>query len=508
MDCARYEHSLLSAPWLVIVSRRKWVINGALVAVLGLSVGGAVLAVGDPTTAAATGSRTATVSVGTVAASVSASGNLAAATTVGADFSGSGGTVTAIYVKVGQKVTAGQALARVDATSARRALRTAEASLASAQAQQSTTTQGQSSAEKARDEASVRSAQVSLDNAETSLSQAKASRTLDSNQQDALVAAAKATYDAAGDASSRASARSALTQAKNTRDSTRLKDNQQVQNAAGQVSSAKVALASQRAAAAVNSQPARAGSVNSAAAQVASARVQVATAQTTLDQTVLRAPVGGTVASISGVVGESSSGTSGSSSTSSSSSSSSSTSSTSSTSTTGFVVISSLSHLQVTSQVAEADAGKVKVGQKATVTFSAANVTANGTVTGLDVEDTVSNNVVEYGVTVSLDDPPASLKLGQTASVSITTGTKSGVLSVATSAVTTVGTRHTVTVRKNGKDSVVQIQTGLTGDSTTEVTSGLSDGDVVVIPTSTGSTGGFTFPGGGLGGGPGGGLGG
>ena len=158
------------------------------------------------------------------------------------------------------------------------------------------------------------------------------------------------------------------------------------------------------------------------------------------------------------------------------------------------MVISSLSHLQVTSQVAEADAGKVKVGQKATVTFSAADVTVNGTVTGLDVEDTVTNNVVEYGVTVSLVDPPTSLKLGQTASVSITTGTKSDVLSVPTSAVTTVGTRHSVTVRKNGKDSVVQIQTGLTGDSTTEVTSGLSEGDVVVIPTSSGGTGASPSP--------------
>ena len=480
------------------MSRTKWVLNTALVAALGLSVAAAVLAVGDPETAAASGSRTATASVGTVTASVSASGNLAAATTVGANFEGSGGTVTAIYVQVGQKVTAGQELARVDDTSARRSLRTAEASLAAAQAQLTSTTQGQTSAEKARDRSAIRSAQVSLDNAETSLSQARASRALDMNQQNALVAAARASYDAAGDAAGKASARSALVQAKNTRDSARLKDNQQVQGAAGQVASARVALAAQRAAAAVNSQPARKGSVNSAAAQVASARVQVDTARTTLDQTVLRAPVAGTVASISGVVGESSSAAA-SSSDSSSSTSSTTSSSTSSTSTSGFVVISSLSQLQVTSQVAEADTGKVKVGQQATVTFSAADVTVNGTVTGLDVEDTVTNNVVEYGVTVSLVDPPTSLKLGQTASVSITTGTKSDVLSVPTSAVTTVGTRHSVTVRKDGTDSVVQIQTGLTGDSTTEVTSGLSEGDVVVIPTSSGSTGGFTFPGGGIG---------
>jgi multidrug efflux pump subunit AcrA (membrane-fusion protein) len=368
-----------------------------------------------------------------------------------------------------------------------------------------TPTLGHTRPQTPRDQVAVRSAQVTLDNAKTSLSQARASRALDTVQQDALVAAAQASYDAAADAAGKASARSALIQAKNTRDSTRRKDNQQGQSAAGQVASARVALAAQRAAAAVNSQPARQGSIKSAAAQVASAQVQVDSARTTLDQTVLRAPVAGTVASISGVVRESSSGAA---SSSDATSSTNSTSSTSSTSTSGFVVISSLSHLQVTSQVAEADAGKVKVGQKATVTFSAADVTVNGTVTGLDVEDTVTNNVVEYGVTVSLVDPPTSLKLGQTASVSITTGTKSDVLSVPTSAVTTVGTRHSITVRKNGKDSVVQIQTGLTGDSTAEVISGLSEGDVVVIPSSSGGTGGFTFPGGGIGGGPGGGLGG
>ena len=42
--------------------------------------------------------------------------------------------------------------------------------------------------------------------------------------------------------------------------------------------------------------------------------------------------------------------------------------------------------------------------QPATVTFSALNETATGTVTAIDLQDTVNNNVVEYGVTVSLAD--------------------------------------------------------------------------------------------------------
>ncbi len=45
------------------------------------------------------------------------------------------------------------------------------------------------------------------------------------------------------------------------------------------------------------------------------------------------------------------------------------------------------------------------------------------------------------------------------------------------------------------------MQTGLAGDSGTEITGGLAEGDVVVLPTSSGLPGGFTFPGGGLPGG-------
>ena len=67
-------------------------------------------------------------------ATVSGSGNVASADTISASFA-TGGTVTAIKVKTGQKVTANQVLATIDASCARRSLASAQAQLDSAQAQ-------------------------------------------------------------------------------------------------------------------------------------------------------------------------------------------------------------------------------------------------------------------------------------------------------------------------------------------------------------------------------------
>ena len=82
-------------------------VNGALVAAVA-AVGVAAAATFATPAASESSDRTATVAKGDVTASVSASGNLSAATTVNVDFSGSGGTVTDIYVVVGDKVKKGR----------------------------------------------------------------------------------------------------------------------------------------------------------------------------------------------------------------------------------------------------------------------------------------------------------------------------------------------------------------------------------------------------------------
>ena len=88
-------------------------------------------ALGSSSSASAA-TRTATVQRGVVTTSVSASGSVASAGDVAANFQ-TGGTLTALLVKQGQHVTKGQVLARIDSLSARQSVQEAEASLATAQ---------------------------------------------------------------------------------------------------------------------------------------------------------------------------------------------------------------------------------------------------------------------------------------------------------------------------------------------------------------------------------------
>src|SRR5262245_36364605 len=77
--------------------------------------------------------RTPRAAFGTVTATVSATGAVQSALTANADFA-TAGTVTEIDVKVGDAVTKGQVLAKVDPAAAQAQLNTAKANLNAAQA--------------------------------------------------------------------------------------------------------------------------------------------------------------------------------------------------------------------------------------------------------------------------------------------------------------------------------------------------------------------------------------
>jgi len=253
-------------------------------------------------------------------------------------------------------------------------------------------------------------------------------------------------------------------------------------------------------------------------AAVASDQATVAADEKLLQETTLTAPISGTVTAVNGAVGQTV-GSSGSGSASSSGGGSSSagsgtgaasgagaaSSASSSSSSSGFITIDDLGAFQVVAGFAEADAAKVKVGQPVTVTMAALpNTEIAGQVAAVAPTSTVSNNVVEYDVTISLSDPPPSVKDGMTADVSVVVATATDVLEVPSAAITTRGSLSTVTITKDGKQSTQPVTVGIVGSSTTQVVSGLSAGDVLVEPTATisaGTTSGATSTGGGLGGG-------
>lgn len=261
-------------------------------------------------------------------------------------------------------------------------------------------------------------------------------------------------------------------------------------------------------------------SITSLQAKLDQAQLDVQTAQASVDATVLYAPGAGTVTAVNGTVGQQSSSGGSSSSAQSSSSSSGSgqggqaaTTSTSSSSSTGFITLTNMTGLVVDTSVAEIDVSKVKTGQKATVTLNALpDKPVQATVSSINLTPTTSGSVVSYGAQLTLTSPPDGLRPGQSASVVITVAEAQNALSVPAAAVQTVGTNSIVTVQENGQNVTRQVQVGIRGESTVQITSGLTEGESVVLTATaatgtggTGRTGGTgTFPGGGTGGFPGG----
>ncbi|OOC07050.1 efflux RND transporter periplasmic adaptor subunit [Amycolatopsis azurea] len=256
--------------------------------------------------------------------------------------------------------------------------------------------------------------------------------------------------------------------------------------------------------------------VASAQAKLDQAELDVQTAQTALDNTTLSAPGAGTVTAINGTVGQQSSSGSSASSQPSSGNQGNSNAATSSSSSSGsgFITITNMTDLVVDTSIAEIDVSKVKAGQKATVTLnSSPDKPVQATVSSVDLTPTTSGSVVSYKAKLALTGPPEGLRPGQSASVVVTVAEAKNALSVPAAAVRTTGTTNVVTVQENGQETQRQVQVGIRGESTVQITSGLTEGENVVLTataaTGTGRTGGTGgtggFPGGGTGGIPGGG---
>ena len=98
---------------------------------------------------------------------------------------------------------------------------------------------------------------------------------------------------------------------------------------------------------------------------------------------------------------------------------------------------------------------------------------------------------------------------GETASVSVVTSNVTNVLYVPSSSVTTLGGQSFVTVVDGKTQTQTPVQVGVVGDTSTEITSGVSQGDEVLLSSRTGTASSTTGTrGGGFGGGTGGGFGG
>ncbi len=240
---------------------------------------------------------------------------------------------------------------------------------------------------------------------------------------------------------------------------------QTVEQAQAAVDSAQTALDKAKLSLQNTLQPPTESDIASAKAQITSAQAQLANAQTAYDNTILRAPFDGTMASVDFSAGDKV--------------------------TAGTVIATIITNQQVAKiSLNEVDVAKVRLGQKATMTFDAVDgLTITGRVIQIDTIGTVSQGVVSYNVTVAFDVQNDQVKPGMSVTVDIITDVKQDVLMVPSGAVKTQGTQHYVQLLENGQPKNQTVQVGSSNGTDTEITSGLSEGQEVVTQTiNTSST--------------------
>jgi HlyD family secretion protein len=493
---------------------------------------------------------TARVERANVTTAVSSSGSLAAVTEQNLGFT-KAGQLKSVDVKVGQHVTAGQVLARLDDAPLRRVLaqqhgqldsqRAALTRLVNAttvQGAQNTTEQAQAilSATEDQRDATIDADKSAVDRAEKQLDVAKDTQ---DDAHDALDQAENACEASSGGSSSSISdilndhSDSAEERQKKLEAALRSAGaavSSLINNPCGQVASAQAAADSAdqqvEAARTAVDQAKNRVDVDEAAQQVAveNARQGVVTAQNTLtsaqtdrpsliaqqqglvdaqaavvrqaqqdvNDTVLRAPADGTITAVNRAVGEFlqagstttplAPGTEGA-----IPGAGSSTSTTAGTvprpGGTQFIVLDNVDRFDVVVPFEESDAVRIRPNQRVNVSFDAIpDLTVPGTVVSVSPSATALSGVISYYATVALDQGDPRLRNGQTAQAAVLTTELHDVLSVPNSAVHREGNRTTVTVLGVGGPRTVEFQPGLVGDERTQVLSGLTAGDEVVVP--------------------------
>ena len=288
-------------------------------------------------------------------------------------------------------------------------------------------------------------------------------------------------------------AQTSLTQALDNQKKGDLADQQAVASARNDVNTAQAQVGQQVAAKTADEErPKNNSEVAAAQADAANKLTVVADAQKALDDTTLIAPTDGTVAVIGGRIGEDvpggGSNRGGFDASALSRPPNAQASGSVSSRAGGFITLTDLGTNEVKARFSEADTAKIQPGQPAKVEFESLGQQLTARVIRLDAIETVVANVVTYTVTLLLDKKLDAIKPGMTGNVDVITAQKQNVLRLPVTAINPRNGRATVQVLgKDGKTETRDVTTGLKGDDDIEITSGLNEGDKVVVTPAGGA---------------------
>jgi len=159
-----------------------------------------------------------------------------------------------------------------------------------------------------------------------------------------------------------------------------------------------------------------------------------------------------------------------------------------------FTIAQDLTKMQIDSSVAEADIGKIQVGQPVEFTVDAyPDNPFHGKVSAIRNAPITVQNVVTYDVVVKVENPELKLKPGMTANVSIVVSSKKDVLRIPNTALRfRPAERRDMTARKekgsgiwvleNNQPKRIAITTGVSDGAFTELLSGeIREGQEVIV---------------------------
>jgi multidrug efflux pump subunit AcrA (membrane-fusion protein) len=332
------------------------------------------------------------------------------------------GRVEQLAVQVGDRVKAGQAIARLEQDDLRAAVEKARADLAAVEAKLATVQNGARTQE--------------LQTAEAALRQAEANQLLTKANLDRY----RQLYQDGGIAL------------------------QQVDTAARDYDVAVTQVRSAREQLSLVREKYTPEDAQYAEAQVQQARAALRIAEANLGYATITAPMGGVVASVSTQQGETV------------------TSGSAAAQAPTFVTIIDLTRLQVDAYVDETDIGKVRVGHEATFGVDAyPDREFTGKVTAIYPKALIQQNVVTYDVVITIDNREGLLRPDMTANTTITVAKRDKVLAIPNQAVRREEGDRVVVVQEGDRLVRRAVKTGWKDKTYTEVLSGLKEGERVVV---------------------------
>lgn len=229
------------------------------------------------------------------------------------------------------------------------------------------------------------------------------------------------------------------------------------------ISQAKSAIDQRAAELAIKKAQARTSDIDLANADIISAEGQVQQATAQYNNTIITAPLDGTITSIDIKSGELASALK------------------------EVIVLQDVSNIYIEANINEANIASISLGMPIDITYDAfgSDQIFNGTITKIDPASTLISGVVNYKVTASVDQS-VNLRPGMTANMTIKVAEKNHILAVPSRAILTDSsgnkTIRIITDTRTKKFKEVKVTTGLEGDGgLVEVTSGLIPNEEFVV---------------------------